>query len=87
DSGENPVAAAEKYADRLYGVHVKDFIFGRNGAPEDVIVGTGNLDLPQLFATLTSNGFSGYLTLEYEGDEKNPVPSVRECVEKLGQLG
>lgn len=87
DSGENPVATAEKYADRLYGVHVKDFIFDRNGAPEDVIVGTGNLDLPQLFATLTSNGFSGYLTLEYEGDEKNPVPSVRECVEKLGQLG
>lgn len=83
DAGENPVAAAEHFADRLYGVHLKDFIFARNGAPEDVIVGTGNLDLVALFDVLERNGFNGYLTLEYEGDVQNPIPSVARCVEQL----
>lgn len=86
DSGENPVAVAEHFADRLYGLHVKDFIFRRDGSPEDVVVGTGNLDLPALFALLDRIHFNGYLTLEYEGDEQNPVPSVRQCVDALQQI-
>jgi sugar phosphate isomerase/epimerase len=87
DSGENPPAVAQRFADRLYGVHIKDFTFLPDGKPEDVIVGTGNLCLPELFDTLAKVGFQGYTTLEYEGDEGNPVPSVRECVARLGELG
>ncbi len=86
DAGENPVAVAEHFADRLYGLHVKDFIFRRDGAPEDVVVGTGNLDLPALFAVLARIRFAGYLTLEYEGDVDTPVPSVRQCVEALSRI-
>lgn len=86
DAGEDPIAAVEKYADRLYGLHIKDFIFNADGAPEDVIVGTGNLDLPRLFTTLANVGFTGYTTLEYEGDEQQPIPSVTQCVEVLRKL-
>lgn len=86
DSGEDPIDAMEKYADRLYGMHLKDFVFARNGKPEDVVIGKGNLDLPKLFDTMARVNFSGYLTLEYEGDEQNPVPSVQQCVEQLRQL-
>jgi len=86
DAGENPVAVAEMFADRLYGLHVKDFIFGRDGAAEDVVVGTGNLNLPALFNTLRKIDFHGYVTLEYEGNVENPIPSVQQCVDELKKL-
>ncbi len=85
DSRENPVAMAERYSERLYGIHYKDFIFDRARTPEDVIVGTGNLDLPALVKVARDKGFSGYSVLEYEGDVDNPVPAVSECVNVLKQ--
>ena len=61
DSGCDPVDIAQKYSDRLYGVHVKDFIFDRAGKSEDTIVEQGNLRLDDLV-----KGYGGHLTLEYE---------------------
>jgi sugar phosphate isomerase/epimerase len=91
DSGEDPLAVARKFQDRLYGLHIKDFVFDRAGRPKDVIVGTGNLDLEGLAAFLTDIAFDGYLTLEYEGDVDDPVPATKECVDAVwaafAQLG
>ena len=83
DAGEDPVAMVEKFGDRLYGLHLKDFVFDRARKPQDVVVGTGNLDLPKLFAALRKVGFAGLLILEYEGDVNDPVPALRQCVEAL----
>lgn len=83
DSGEEPVAVAEKFKDRLYGIHVKDFIFDRAGTPEDVVVGTGNLQLDKLASLLKRIDYAGYLTLEYEGDPANPVPALKKCVKAI----
>jgi sugar phosphate isomerase/epimerase len=83
DSGEDPVEMARRFADRLFGVHVKDFIFDRAGKSEDVVVGQGNLDLPALLDTLREIGFAGYFTLEYEGDVDNPLPATKQCVEAI----
>lgn len=82
-SGEDPVAMADRFSERLYGVHLKDFLFDSAGKHRDVIVGTGNLNLPKLFETMRKNGFDGNLILEYEGDVDNPVPSVKECVDAV----
>jgi sugar phosphate isomerase/epimerase len=71
----------------LYGVHVKDFTYDRARQPTDVIIGTGNLDLPKLMSTLRQINFTGPLVIEYEGDEKNPVPALRQCVEAMRKLG
>jgi inosose dehydratase len=79
-SGENPLDWVEKFGSRLYGVHIKDFVFDRAGKGEDVVVGTGNLDLPQLLQKLKAVNFAGYAVLEYEGDVENPVPALIECV-------
>jgi S1-C subfamily serine protease len=46
---------------------VKDFTFDRAGKHQDVVVGTGNLDLPKLFAAMGKANFSGNVILEYEG--------------------
>ncbi len=80
DAGEDPLALAEHFGDRLYGVHIKDFVFDRGRVPEDVVVGTGNLDLGGLTEHLESNAKVGYVVIEYEGDVKDPVPALRRCV-------
>jgi inosose dehydratase len=86
DAKQNPVEMAEKFIDRLVGVHIKDFIYDRNRIPQDVILGTGILELPRFMALLNQSNFTGPLVIEYEGDEKNPVPALTECVAKLKAL-
>ena len=86
DAKQNPVEMASKFGDRLYGVHVKDFIYDRGAFPKDVIIGQGNLDLPKFMATLKQVNFTGPLVIEYEGDIENPVPALKECVAALKKL-
>ena len=86
DAREDPIAMAERYADRLYGVHIKDFVFDRAREPEDVIVGQGNLDLPRLAELIESNENVKMVVLEYEGDVDNPVPALTKCVQAVGSL-
>jgi len=81
DMRQNPVEVAKTFRDRLMGVHLKDFIFDRAGLPEDVMLGTGNLDLKALLQYLVDTDYDGLLTLEYEGDVDNPVPSIQRCVD------
>lgn len=79
DAGVDPLVALERFGPRIYGVHVKDFVF-HDGRPEDVIVGTGGLKLPEFMKGLAEFGVVDYVSLEYEGDADNPLPAVKECV-------
>lgn len=79
DSGEDPLAMAERFGDRLYALHLKDFVFDRARKPMDVIVGEGNLDLRGLLALLGDIGFDGPAVLEYEGDVEDPLPAIQKC--------
>lgn len=83
DAGEDPVKMIGEFGDRLHLLHLKDFIFDRAGRPDDVVVGTGNLDLQALQKALRQSGFRGLAILEYEGDVNDPVPALKECVNKL----
>jgi sugar phosphate isomerase/epimerase len=82
-AGENPVAWAEKYHDRLYATHLKDFIFDRAARWNDVIVGTGNLNLPAFLKLALAAPSMTAVTLEYEGDITNPTPALRQCVDAV----
>ena len=82
----NPIDWAKAYEGRLYGIHFKDFVFGRDASWRDTIVGEGNLDLPALLAELDRQNYNGVSILEYEADPENPVPALRACVEKMRQL-
>lgn len=86
DAKQNPVKWVEEFGPRVHGVHIKDFTFDRARNPSDVIIGTGNLDLPKFMAALKAVKFSGPLVIEYEGDETNPVPALKQCVEVLRPL-
>lgn len=87
DARQDPLKWVEKYAPRLMAVHIKDFVFDRARKPTDVVVGTGNLDLPKLLAALKSRGFRGEMILEYEGDPQDPMPMLQQCVTAIRQAG
>ncbi|MBD3391220.1 MAG: TIM barrel protein [Chitinivibrionales bacterium] len=82
DVKEKPLQWIEEFGDRLYGVHLKDFSYD-SGERRDVIVGTGGLDLPAFMRKLKELEFGGYLSMEYEGDVDNPLPSAIECVNAI----
>jgi sugar phosphate isomerase/epimerase len=79
--------AGKKFAGSVFAVHYKDFIFDKRGMWKDVVIGEGNLDLPGFVKALEDSDFNGVAILEYEGDIENPVPALRQCVEKIRRLG
>jgi sugar phosphate isomerase/epimerase len=82
-----PVEWAKRYAGHIYGIHYKDFAFERNAQWVDTVVGEGNLDLPAFVQALDSNRFDGMAVIEYEGDVKNPVPALNNCVKAMRASG
>ena len=84
--GGDPVQWAEEFAGSIHGVHYKDFTFDSKAMWTDVVVGTGNLDLPGFVSALEKGGFDGMAVIEYEGDVDNPVPALAECVKKMRSL-
>ena len=77
--GKDPLKLSVDLYARLYGLHLKDFIFDKKGNPEDVILGTGVLELKALLDLLKGKKFSGPLTIEYEGEAANPATSLMKC--------
>lgn len=83
DAGEDPVDLVKRFGERLYAIHIKDVVFDRARNGEDVVVGTGNLDLPKFLAALEQVNFSGSAVIEYELDQENPVPAIGACVRNI----
>ena len=82
DAGENPAEAAEVFKDRLYGVHLKDMILDDKGEAQDVILGTGMLNMPELKIALEGAPID-YYTIEYECNPQDPTDDVINCVENV----
>jgi len=78
-AGVDPCESAEKFADRLMDVHMKDVSAAdaKGGAVE---VGRGVIDIPKYIRTLAKIKFSGILSLEYEKDADDPMPGLAESV-------
>lgn len=81
-----PVEWVKEFGKSVFGVHYKDFTFEPNGMWNDVVVGTGTLDLPAFVAALEEAEFDGMAVIEYEGDVDNPIPALKECVNKMREL-
>jgi sugar phosphate isomerase/epimerase len=86
DAKQNAVQMVEQFAGRMHGIHIKDFVYDRERNPKDVVIGTGNLDLPGLVKMLKQINFAGPLVIEYEGDVENPVPALKDCVQAMQKL-
>ena len=78
-SAADPAAAAEQFFDRLIDVHIKDVTASSaEGGP--IEVGRGVIDIPKFLQTLLKLGYTGTVSLEYEKDEKDPLPGAAESI-------
>jgi len=78
-SGIDPSASAEKFADRLLDVHIKDVTAAsKEGRP--VEVGRGVIDIPKFLRTLLKLDYKGIVSLEYEKDADDPLPGAAESL-------
>ena len=80
-AGVDPTEAIEMLGSRVLGVHLKDFDERGN----DVVLGTGQLDVRKSLHTLNKVGFDGPLSLEFEGSAEDPVPEMLECLVSVRQ--
>jgi inosose dehydratase len=78
-SGIDPSESAEKYVDRLYDVHIKD-VSASTKDGKTVEIGRGVIDIPKLLRTLKRLKYAGTLALEYEKDDKDPLPGSAESI-------
>ena len=63
--GHDPVAAIETLSGHIGHVHATDAIRGAfKGRGRAVILGTGQVDLPNVLATLEERGYRGWIGLE-----------------------
>jgi sugar phosphate isomerase/epimerase len=85
-SSEDPVKAVHTLGDRVYAVHVKDDI-KQGEDSQNVIIGTGRLDVVGLFKALKDVKFpaDGSLSLEYEANPQNPIDDMKQCLEVARQ--
>jgi len=78
-AGVDPCESAERFADRLMDVHMKD-VSAADAKGSAVEVGRGVIDIPRYIRTLVKIKFSGILSFEYEKDADDPMPGLAESV-------
>ncbi|MBZ5497416.1 MAG: sugar phosphate isomerase/epimerase [Acidobacteriia bacterium] len=78
-SGIDPAADAVRFADRLIDVHIKD-VTAANERGETCEMGRGVIDIPAFLRALIKTGYAGTVSLEYEKDEKDPLPGAAESI-------
>ena len=72
-TGEDPIDAVLKMPERVHSVHLKD----QDAEGHDVPLGCGVLDVKGLLHALQDMQFKGPVAIEWEGEEKNPLPGLR----------
>jgi inosose dehydratase len=77
--GVDPVVSAEKFADRLLDVHMKD-VSAASPAGQCVEAGRGVIDIPGFLRALVRINYRGVVSFEYEKDENDPLAGLAESV-------
>jgi sugar phosphate isomerase/epimerase len=78
-AGVDPASAAEKFADRLLDLHLKDVTSG-TAEGRTVEAGRGVIDIPKFLETLLRIRYGGIVSFEYEKDAQEPLPGLAESV-------
>lgn len=86
DSKANPIEWVDKFKERLYILHLKDFKFDSLCKPEDIVLGEGTLNLEKILEKLKDINFSGLSIIEYEGNPENPSSDIKKGIENLKNL-
>jgi sugar phosphate isomerase/epimerase len=74
-AGTDVPKAIREVGPRLYDVHMKD-LASATSKESQVAVGDGSLPVEKIFAALIEIRYAGYVDLEYEINEDNPMPGM-----------
>jgi len=74
-AGTDPVEAIHKAEKRLYDVHIKD-LADMMVKESQVAVGEGKMPIRGIFEALIAVGYGGFVDLEYEIHEDDPLPGM-----------
>lgn len=79
-SGQRPDEVIPELGDRVYALHLKDFL----DEDTEAIPGDGELDVPELLSLLREHtSFDRPLVIEYEADPDDPTPAVVEAAQAV----
>jgi sugar phosphate isomerase/epimerase len=78
-AGIDPSVAAERFADRLLDVHIKD-VSAASKEGQTIEIGRGVIDIPKFLRTLLKIGYKGTASFEFEKDADDPLPGVAESL-------
>ena len=84
-NGLDAVECLRKLEGHIFGLHFKDVKEFNKTEAEDVIVGTGILKFPEIFAELKRQGFTGMFSIERENNWNNNVPDVIQTIKFYNQ--
>jgi inosose dehydratase len=77
--GQDPSADLEKYASRIYDIHIKD-VDQPTREGKTVEIGRGIIDIPNIISTLRKIQYNGICSLEFEKDMKDPLAGIAESI-------
>ncbi len=78
-AGVDPSISAEKFADRLLDVHIKD-VTQATAKGTTAEVGRGVIDIPKFLRTLLKINYAGIVSFEHEKDPDDPLAGLAESV-------
>ncbi|CAN5480192.1 hypothetical protein BH10BAC2_BH10BAC2_22990 [soil metagenome] len=90
-SGIDPLEAVKKLSGHIIGVHLKDIAAYNDPTLKDVVVGTGVVKFPEIFAELKKQGFNGNIYIERDSTEAqgnltSVIQEFKYYNEQIGKL-
>ena len=84
---QDPIPALKKLEGRLIALHFKDIApEGSEAVLEDVVWGTGILNVKGMLEELKRQNFKGYFTIEYEANWENNLPEIKKSIDYFNQV-
>jgi len=83
-----PIEAVQLLKDRIVHVHMKDATWSVKPGDEwgvEVVLGTGEADIPRIVSRLRSNGYAGPLVIEREAGN-NRIGDIEEAIDLLRDM-
>ncbi|HYK39628.1 MAG TPA: sugar phosphate isomerase/epimerase [Candidatus Eremiobacteraceae bacterium] len=78
-TGVDVVKAIHEVGPRAFNIHMKD-LTSFTEKESQVAVGRGKMPVKRIFQELVAIGYTGFVDLEYEINEKDPMPGVTESI-------
>ncbi len=85
--GVEAAEAIQQLEGRIISMHFKDIApDSEKGTLEDVVWGTGVLNVKGILQELKRQNFKGYFTIEYEANWENNLPEIKKSVEYFNSV-